>query len=250
VDTPFRNKKYANKAEEKLMKTNTSSQRSRSSAFTLIELLVVIAIIAVLISMLLPAIQKAREAANTATCKSNLREIGIALNNHDAQLGYLPRPLGTPDNNGTTVLCQCGPYIEAEAQMMGMGGDVKILQCPSDSSFMEGMAGTSYAVNITGLNSGIYTSLGDLTDAGGTANVIAAGDYIQNGMICHMDGTADVVMTGANIPNKVHVDGLFASYHIQSVDLIMFDGHAVTATNNANVAIGCDPQTGNPSGNW
>jgi prepilin-type N-terminal cleavage/methylation domain-containing protein len=58
--------------------------------FTLIELLVVIAIIAVLIALLLPAVQQAREAARRSSCKSNLKQIGIALHNYHGTHGVFP----------------------------------------------------------------------------------------------------------------------------------------------------------------
>lgn len=93
-----------------------SSARVRTTAFTLVELLVVIAIIGILVALLLPAVQAAREAARRNQCTNNLKQLGIAFNNYEsANKGFPPRRWARADQGytgwGTFLL----PYIEEQA---------------------------------------------------------------------------------------------------------------------------------------
>ena len=101
----------------------TPQIRHAEGGFTLVELLVVIAIIAILVMLLLPAVNAAREAARNAQCKNNIRQLALALVNHESTYGYFPisQVSSGPDRAGGG--CQPGffswharilPFIEED----------------------------------------------------------------------------------------------------------------------------------------
>jgi prepilin-type N-terminal cleavage/methylation domain-containing protein len=87
----------------------------RRLAFTLVELLVVIAIIGVLVALLLPAVQAAREAARRTQCTNNLRQLSLAAHNfHDINLSF-PKQTSPNAQTGVSWLCLVLPYLEQKA---------------------------------------------------------------------------------------------------------------------------------------
>src|SRR5207245_9240830 len=134
-----------------LVQKGTAMCKARRHGFTLTEMLVVIAIISVLVAMLMPAVQKIRDSANRLACQNNLRQIGIALHNHNDTVGAFPPGLVCSGSNvsdaeatGFTFLL---PYIEQDpvyktydfdqpwfqqANYQAVGVQIKLFFCPSN----------------------------------------------------------------------------------------------------------------------
>lgn len=120
------------------------------SGITLMQLIIVIVIIAILIALLLPAVQKVREAAARMNSQNNLKQVGIALHNCMAAFQTVPPSVGTHNQKEGTLFFHILPYIEQEAAYRAGKTDVVIRTyiAPNDPSVIPGDAVTSYGSNL------------------------------------------------------------------------------------------------------
>jgi prepilin-type N-terminal cleavage/methylation domain-containing protein len=182
------------------------SVNRRRRAFTLIELLVVIAIIAILIGLLLPAVQKVREAAARAKCTNNLKQMSLAAANYaSAFQDKLPSAIDYNYASGATVHVSLLPYIEQSALYQlaapgywniynGSNNVVKTYVCPSDSTTTNGLYSSTYPVTSYAANINVFGTTTAISTASNPYSGGGITSYTSHYTIGNVpDGTSNTI---------------------------------------------------------
>lgn len=172
--------------------------RYSSRGFTLIELLVVIAIIAVLISLLLPAVQAAREASRRMQCVNNLKQVGIALHNYENSLSIFP-PGRTSWPNVWSSLAQLLPQMEGNNQFNALNFDFPPVDLTSSG-------GLTNAPNTTSVSTTVKSFLCPTDPQDRLDPNFGPNNYVANAGTGTLNGGSFKVVAGAPVPDGVFYD--------------------------------------------
>ncbi|MBN1855198.1 MAG: DUF1559 domain-containing protein [Pirellulales bacterium] len=176
-------------------------EKSRSGGFTLVELLVVIAIIGILVALLLPAVQAARESARRAGCSNHLKQFGLALQNHADAKGSLPG-LGSKPHTSFSAHARILPYMEEKSlcdlidfeEPLMLGGGSSVCVNPVQAAAAQSLVTTFLCPSDGGTPrfSSLLVFSGDEALSAGTNYVVCSGSG-----------------TGTNYDLRYPSDGLF-----------------------------------------
>ena len=180
--------------------------RTKRRGFTLIELLVVIAIIAILIALLVPAVQKVREAAAKTQCTNNLKQIALGFHNyHDTYKAFPPSRIDTDGAATWTVLIL--PYLE-QGDLFKLW-NMKNSYYVQSTSFLHTQVATYYCPARRSADQGLLSISGDVPEAGWSSTHVpgALGDYA----VCDGDNVDPAVF------NEVTANGaIILAHFVQS----------------------------------